>query len=234
MNAPNANASPSSDVELIYVGDAMCSWCWGFAPVVHRLDQELDIPVRVVNGGLRPGPYAQVLDDQMAGYLGQHWVEVSRVSGQPFDHSFLDRRNGWMFNSELPAIAVTAMRDREAESAIRFFTDIQHAFFAQGTDITDPSEYRPLLADYPVEAGPFLEYLVSVEARRAAWKDFEEARSLGITAYPALLLHNDSTVTTVTRGWQPYEQLAAPLRAYLSGTGTGESAGDSCSINEVG
>ena len=233
MTILNATAPPLSDVEFIYVGDIMCSWCWGFAPTLHRLAKGFGIPIRVVNGGLRPGPYAQVLDDQMAGYLSHHWEKVAEASGQPFDPSFLNRRDGWRFDSEFPAIAVTAMRDHDADSALRFFTDIQRGFFAEGVDITNPAEYRPLLNDYPVETAPFLEYLMGVEARRAAWKDFEEARSLGIAAFPALLLRTNGTVATVTRGWQPYEQLEAPVRAYLSDSGVGESTGETCSIDET-
>ncbi|MFQ5523922.1 MAG: DsbA family protein, partial [Acidimicrobiia bacterium] len=39
--------------KLIYVGDPMCSWCWGFAPEIEDLADEY--PVEVVVGGLRPG-----------------------------------------------------------------------------------------------------------------------------------------------------------------------------------
>ena len=218
--------------EFIYVGDVMCSWCWGFAPTLHRLEEQFGLAVRVVNGGLRPGPYAEVLDDRMAGYLSHHWEKVAEASGQPFDRSFLDRRDGWRFDSELPAMAVTAMRDHDQGSALRFFTDIQRAFFADGIDITDPAEYRPLVTDYPVDAGPFLEYLVRVEARRAAWRDFEEARSFGIASFPALLLQTNRKVATVIKGWQPYEQLEAPLRAYLSDSGYGESTEETSSIDK--
>ena len=221
-----------SAAEFVYVGDVMCSWCWGFAPTLHLLEERFGLPVRVVNGGLRPGPYAQVLDDRMAGYLSQAWTKVAGATGQPFDKSFLDRRDGWRFDSELPAIAVTAIRDRDPGSALRFFTDIQHAFFADGFDITDPAEYGRLVEDYPVEPGPFVEYLVGVEARRAAWKDFEEARSFGIASFPVLLLRADGRVAIVTKGWQPYEQLEAPLHAYLSDSGVSVPTGEACSIEK--
>ena len=211
----------------------MCSWCWGFAPTLHELEERFGVPVRVVNGGLRPGPYAQVLDDQMAGYLSHHWEKVAEASGQPFDASFLDRRDGWKFDSEFPAIAVTAMRDRDSTSALRFFTDIQHAFFAEGVDITDPDEYQPLLTDYPVEPVPFLEYLLSAEAQRAAWQDFEDARSFGIASFPALLVRTNGAVATITRGWQPYEQLEEPLRAYLAEHGYEVLEGQTCAIDET-
>ena len=188
--------------------------------------------MRVVNGGLRPGPYARVLDDEMAGYLSHHWEQVAEASGQPFDPSFLDRRDGWKFDSEFPAIAVTAMRERDPGSALSFFTDIQHAFFARGIDVTDPNEYLPLLDGYPVEPRPFLDFLLSGDAQRAAWKDFEEARSFGVSSFPALLIRTNGTVATVTRGWQPYEQIEEPLRAYLAESGYEVLSGQVCAVNE--
>ena len=232
MNPPDTTTTAPPPVEFIYVGDVMCSWCWGFAPTLHELEEGFGAPVRVVNGGLRPGPYAQVLDDQMAGYLSGHWVKVAEASGQPFDPSFLDRRDGWKFDSEFPAIAVTAMRERDSASALPFFTDIQRAFFARGVDITDPDRYRPLLIGYPVEPGPFLEHLLSGEAQRAAWKDFEEARSFGVASFPALLIRTNGTVATVTTGWQPYEQLEQPLRAYLAERGYEVLDGRACAVDE--
>ena len=38
------------DLEFVYVGDPMCSWCWGFAPVLDRMQKVYDVPLRVVVG----------------------------------------------------------------------------------------------------------------------------------------------------------------------------------------
>ena len=216
---------------LIYVGDTMCSWCWGFAPTLHRLEKEFALPVRVINGGLRPGPYAEPLNDGMAANLGRHWRNVARSSGQPFDHSFLGRRDGWRFDTEVPAIAVTAMRKEDRDSAFPFFTDIQYAFFADGIDITDLDHYEPLVAPYPVDSAPFLEYLTGDEARDAAWRDFAAARSLGVSSFPALLLRTEARVATVVSGWQTYEQTASSLRALLSDSPVEGPEGEACPVD---
>ena len=57
-HAPVLPWQPQGEPELIYVGDPMCSWCWGMAPALqafaaHALQQELAFSV--VLGGLRPG-----------------------------------------------------------------------------------------------------------------------------------------------------------------------------------
>ena len=226
------STSPSASMELIYIGDVMCSWCWGFAPTLHKLEEQFSTRVRVINGGLRPGPYAQVLDNQMAGYLNQHWERVAEASGQPFDPSFLDRRDGWKFDTEFPAIAVTAMRDRNPAYALSFFTDIQRAFFASSVDITDPEEYPPLLSGYPVEPVLFLDYLLGGDAQRAAWEDFEKARQFGVTSFPALLIAASGAIATLARGWQPYEKIEQALYLFLKKQGYEVAEGQICAVEE--
>ena len=40
--------------EILYFGDPMCSWCWGFAPVLKSIyeDFKADAPLSIVVGGL--------------------------------------------------------------------------------------------------------------------------------------------------------------------------------------
>jgi putative protein-disulfide isomerase len=42
---------------LVYFADPMCSWCYGFAPVMSALEQQFRerLPLRLVMGGLRAG-----------------------------------------------------------------------------------------------------------------------------------------------------------------------------------
>ena len=44
-------------LQLIYFADPMCSWCYGFSPVVRALRPRYAevLPIRLIMGGLRPG-----------------------------------------------------------------------------------------------------------------------------------------------------------------------------------
>ncbi len=205
-------------VEFVYVGDVMCSWCWGFAPVLDRLRKRFGIPIRVVNGGLRPGPHAQLLDPEMASYLTGAWSKVEEATGQPFDPTWLAKRlegPPWKFDSELPAIAVTVMRRHSPEDALNFFCDLQHAFYARGADLTEPAAYRPLLARYPVDADRLHSELLTPEAQRAAWEDFQEARTMGVFGFPSLFIRQNGQLAAVARGYQPFEQTAEVAAVHL-------------------
>lgn len=68
-------------LELVYVGDPMCSWCWGFAPVVENIDGAFDIPMRTAVGGLRPDDKAEPID-RIRPMLEHHWSQVAAASGE--------------------------------------------------------------------------------------------------------------------------------------------------------
>ena len=190
----------SSVRKLIYVGDPMCSWCWGFAPEIESLSG--DHPLEVVVGGLRPGPAAQPIEDRMAERLRHHWVEVAERTGQPFDTSFLDRRDGWVYDTEPAAIAVTLMRTLNEAQTLDYFTSVQHAFYAEGQDVTDFEVLARLAEESGVDREDFQVQLGSDESKKRAWADFSTARNWGISGFPTLVGElTDDRLALLARGW---------------------------------
>ena len=196
----------------------MCSWCWGYAPVLERLVASHDIGFRLILGGLRPGPAAQALTEATKAFILHHWDSVAAASGQRFDRqAFAARPADWMYDTELPAVAVVAMRRLQPDSELPFFLDIQEAFYARGVDVTDRSVYLDLAARY-------LDPQVFVEpsprpSRTAAWEDFAEARRLGATGFPTTLLHIGGRWRMLAAGYQPYEYVDPILHAALDRAG---------------
>ena len=196
---------------LVYVGDPMCSWCWGFAPEIESLAE--DLPVEVVVGGLRPGPMAQVLDDRMADFLGRHWVEIAERTEQPFATEFLQRRDGWVYDTEPAAIAVTQMREMNPTAALDYFTDVQLAFYGRGEDVTDFDVLTALAGRYDIGYHAFTDALTSEDARNRAWEDFSRSRNWGISGFPTLVGElEDGRLALLARGWTP----AATIRRRIA------------------
>ncbi|MCP4304841.1 MAG: hypothetical protein GY788_08215 [bacterium] len=144
----------------------MCSWCWGIAQAIHRIADRDDVELRVIVGGLRPGPNAQPLDDQLRQQLARLWDKVASVSGQPFDKAALERP-AWVYDTELTANAVTTMRRLSPFDTLTRFTHLQTSFYADTVDITD--QYTGLIAGYDVDPGRFMAELESDEAKTFAW-----------------------------------------------------------------
>jgi putative protein-disulfide isomerase len=195
---------PDTIARLIYVGDPMCSWCWGFAPEIEALAAEL--PVEVVVGGLRPGPMAQPLTESMADALRHHWVQIQERTGQPFDMSGLERGEDWVYDTEPAARAVTQMRELNEEATLGYFTRVQKAFYAEGADVTDADVLTDLATEgvFDVDAEAFRSGLESEESKRRAWDDFTRARNWGISGFPTLIGKlSDGRLALLARGWAP-------------------------------
>ncbi len=216
--------------EVIYVGDPMCSWCWGISPVIHHIAERDDVDFRVLVGGLRPGPSAQPLDDSLRATLAHHWEQVAEASGQPFDSRNLAREN-WIYNTELPAIAVTTMRDRDPTETLRFFTDLQQAFYSEGVDITDPGAYPQLLAGYDVDTSEFLTEMTSPGGRTRAWQDFAESRRLGVRGFPTVLLEIDGGTQVLSRGYATRTHLEDQLGYWVGGRLPAAADVGTCSLD---
>lgn len=81
-------------MELIYIGDPMCSWCYGFGKALDLLVTRFPtLDLRIVVGGLRASA-TDVLDDAGKQFRLQHWARVEQMSGLPFNRQgLLDRKN---------------------------------------------------------------------------------------------------------------------------------------------
>lgn len=193
-------------IPLIYVGDPMCSWCWGFAPEIEALNVEH--PVEVVVGGLRPGPAAQPLEGGLTGYLRSAWAEIGERTRQPFDTAFLENNPGWLYDTEPAAIAVTLMRAVNEPQTLDYFTTVQHGFYAEGKDVTRFDVLAELAQGFDVEPDEFRERLETEEAKKDAWGDFSRSRSWGIGGFPALIaVLPDDQLALLARGWTAAETI---------------------------
>jgi len=218
--------------QIVYVGDPMCSWCWGFAPVLERLVSEHEVDLRLIVGGLRPGPSAQTLSDKMKTFLLHHWEQVESASGQPFNREALAARpSSWMYDTELPAVAVAAMRHFQPADELPFFLALQEAFYARGVDITSEAAYPSLVAPFGVDPGDFATSLAEADARQAAWDDFSEARRLGATGFPTTLLAIEGRYRMLAAGYRPFEEVDQILHAGLDRFAPAATSGATCSID---
>lgn len=196
--------------EIIYVGDPMCSWCWGIAPELEELQERLPgIRLSVVTGGLRPGPDAQP-SARLVPFLKGEWSRIEEYTGQPFDHRLLDRTD-WLYDTEPACRAVATMRTIDEPRAWPLFRRIQRAFYAEGVLVTRPEAYPELVADVGGDPDAFMEAFVSKEFEGAAWSDFSVARQWGVTSFPTVIARVGDQGHLLTVGYSTAETMVSRL-----------------------
>ncbi|MEN8239026.1 MAG: DsbA family protein [Actinomycetota bacterium] len=219
----------ASNIELVYVADPMCSWCWGFAPVIEKVESSFDMGFRIIIGGLRPGDRAEPIE-RIRGYLAHHWTQVASVSGQPFDHAGLER-DDWMYDTLVPDTAVVTMREAAPHETRRFLDTVQRAFYSERVDVTDPEVYRDLVTDFPVDPDEFVTRIGSVEMRAATEQDFLEAQWLGVTGFPTLLMRDGASSLPISYGYAPFETVAGRINGLIDKYYPDDAAGLVCDLD---
>ena len=75
-------------MQLYYVADPMCSWCYGFVGEWQRAKKEIGLPVRLVMGGLAPDSDEPMPDDTREMVRGA-WRAVAETAGAEFNLSLI-------------------------------------------------------------------------------------------------------------------------------------------------
>jgi len=200
---------------LLYVMDPMCSWCWGFAPVLEALAEQAQragVPLHLVAGGLR----RERLGIDAAGRartLG-HWQAVQAASGQPFNFAE-GLPEGLVYDTEPACRALVSARGLDAQLVWPLAKLIQRAFYVEGRDVTQ----TPLLVALAEQAGldrsAFAEAFDSAESVAATAADCRWAQDLGISGFPTLLAEHNGQLALLTNGYQPLAELAPLLARWL-------------------
>ena len=152
--------------QLLYVGDPMCSGCWGFAPVKRRIEEQCEgrAEVSLVVGGLRPFT-TEPKDNECKAFLREHWREIGDKTGQPFAFHLLDR-DDFVYDTEPASRAAVVVRHLHSQTmALNFFSELQRAFYADNADVTEAATLTALARDFGVDGDAFAAIFESDEMR---------------------------------------------------------------------
>ena len=202
---------------FLYVADPMCSWCWGFSPVIGKIDEAFGeaAPVRVMVGGLRPGT-VQPMRDKDKDYIRNHWQHVQEASGQPFDFDFFDQE-GFIYDTEPACRAVVTARKMDEAKALPLLAQLHRAFYVENRNTADDAVLADIAGEFGFDRDEFLKILTAPETREETQGDFWFAQQSGITGFPTLLAVEDQQAMLVTAGFLPWESLEQPLAGWVAG-----------------
>ena len=203
---------------LVYFADPMCSWCWGFAPVIEAIGDVWGsrLPIRLVMGGLRPGT-SEAMTEAAKTELRGHWREVTAASGQPFGPSGLDGP-GFVYDTDPAARAVVLARGAHPERAIVYLHTLQRAFYSEGRDVTDAAQLEVLAEAAGVWSKGFADAVAGEALKQETWRDYAVARGAGVSGFPTLILgpQSDGTYIAIARGFQSGDGVLSAIAARLA------------------
>jgi len=201
--------------QILYFGDPMCSWCYGFAPHISKIRDHFkkDLDFRLVMGGLRPGGTEKI--GSMSSFLKHHWEEVNERSGQLFKYEIFDDPN-FVYDTEPPCRAVVTIREMDPLKEFDFFKAVQSAFYQQNSDTNKTSTYTDIANTFDIDSSSFTRLFESEEIKTKTQKDFEFSQKLGVRGFPSTVLMYNEKYFLLANGYQEANSIIPIIDSILT------------------
>ncbi len=200
---------------LWYFADPMCSWCWGFSPVITQIKQTYQDKLQIALnlGGLRPGTKDAITTKDRDEVL-HHWQEVQKISGQEFNFENA-LPEGFIYDTEPASRALVTFGKLDSDNTLALFHDIQYAFYVAQQDVTQQPVLTELAKKYPIDESEFISLFESEETKQQTKQHFINTRSAGVLGFPSLVFQHGKKHQFLSRGYASYEIIQHQLDELL-------------------
>lgn len=201
---------------LWYFADPMCSWCWGFSPVISAIKEVYSerIKIALMLGGLRPGT-TDPMTPKLRAEILHHWRDVHEMTGQAFAFEGA-LPEGFIYDTEPPSRAVIAVADINPEAIFPYFKSVQEAFYTKQRDITQAQTLAALAERQDIDTRKFLERFDSEDMKNKTRTHFQFTREAGVRGFPTIVLQNEPSGTLLTHGYRPFAALKPEIENWLA------------------
>jgi len=201
--------------KLIYVGDPMCSWCYGISEelskTVEHFEDKLDL--EVVMGGLRAGG-GEEWNTSFKDFLRHHWEDVGMKSGQPFKFDLLDWES-FDYDTEPACRAVVTVGDMAPEQMLPFFKEVQKGFYVGNEDPKMVAFYKPICQNLGIDYDVFASKFETSEMRDKTNEHFQRSAQLGARSFPTLLLEYKGQYHNIAIGYSTFEKMKSRIESVI-------------------
>lgn len=210
----NLNLMSQESTKLVYFGDPMCSWCYGFSPELSKVVAELDdgIKMEMIMGGLRP--YNTQSMTELKSFLKGHWEEVNHRSGQEFKYDILDKES-ITYDTEPPSRAFIIVRDLCPGDEFKFFKKLQALFYFENKNMHLAETYFEAVEELGVSKEEFTKHFESEFYKNKIKEDFQKSSAMGVRGFPTLLLQKGEDLYLISNGYMESASVVQRIKAKL-------------------
>ena len=204
---------------IYYVYDPLCSWCYGFSPVIKKIKNAYkdQFDFKVISGGMQSGERKQPVS-AIRDYLKAAYKNVTEKTGVEFGEKFMTvlEEGSRMLDSIPPSIALSIVKDLKPEEALNFAASIQEAIYYDGFNWNSVKEYLPYLKQYDIDPEDFKRKFEDPIYKEKTLEDFKLAANFGVTGFPSVILKKEDKYYLIAQGFVPFEKLNATVEQILS------------------
>jgi putative protein-disulfide isomerase len=183
---------------LYYIHDPMCSWCWAFRPIWHKVLKELPSHINVyyLLGGLAPdSDLPMPLETQK--YVKDNWIKIQKVvPGTEFNYDF------WTLNEPkrstyLSCRAVIAAKRQGPDFEVLMTEGIQKAYYLNALNPSNEDTLINIAQEIGLSKESFKEDLKSSEVNDLLLDQIHTTKTMPISGFPSLVLVKENNLKKV-------------------------------------
>ena len=202
----------SQDMTIIYVGDPMCSWCYGFGDQITKLLAKYpESGFELVMGGLRKDGDEHI--STLKDFLKDHWMEISRKTGVKFNFGILDK--DIYYNTEPACRAITTFRTYNKKDLLSYFKDVQEAFYYHNHNPFQTENYADLASKYGVDKKAFENRMTSDLGYKLVMDDFNRAMKMRANSFPTVFMEYNNMTYLIAKGYESADNMAMKIEELL-------------------
>lgn len=203
-------------MELIYLFDPLCGWCYGFGNQLQTFKDnfEAKISFNVISGGMVTGSRVGTLSE-IAPYIKDSLPRVEQLSGVKFGSAFLEDLHGpgkTILDSTPPSKAFVILKEAFPLQQVEVAHAIQEIFYGQGLDLNRAESYAGLCQQLGYDFNQFTEDFEGLNYQLATKDAFSDAARYGVSGYPTVILHHGNAYYMVSSGFTTAEKLSETLQ----------------------
>jgi len=197
--------------EIIAVIDPMCSWCWGFEPVLQELQNNLsqDTKLSLCMGGLRSSN-DQEWTSEFRSFLKQSWTNVHKQTGQIFNFNLL-KKESFDYDTEPACRAVLTVQTLDEKKVFSFLHSLQKSFYYDNLDITQTNILANIAENEGINKKEFLTLFPSKKMQEQTLADKYKSRSMGASSFPSLVFIDEEGHLYVLKGYKSFQEIQKHL-----------------------
>jgi len=205
--------------KLIYIYDALCTWCYGFSPVIEAVHSKYkdQFDFEILSGGMitgtRTGPISVVYSK-----FKDEYKQVEEITGIDFGEGFLHEldKGDMIMDSERPSIALSVFKSYQPKEAICFAYDLQQSIYYDGKQPNNDDLYRYHAVNFGIDPNEFIHKMHLEEFKQNAYYEFALARQLQVKNYPAAFIQTaDNHFFMIARGFANLETMELRIENVL-------------------
>lgn len=205
-------------IEVKYVMDPYCGWCYGNSENISWLKEQLQerANIEIMVGGMWLGANAPVGGEELNHFIKTHSPRMEKVTGAVVGQGFYNLVNNpeYTFSSLEPSAAIVLVKQLAPEKSLQFAKEVQKAIFLNGNPLDKLESYIPVLKQLNIDEMQFSNMWMKPDNIKATEAEFDASGSLA-RSYPTLLVEVDGEIIPFVSGYFNKNEVLAKVEELI-------------------